>query len=113
MGFAEQNLRLRGLLAKAESLEMLNPETYKLTLMQVVNGYEALAKKKRKEAVLLREQIAFCEAQASSSEMMVQILADIVENLVRKEEQSLEEAKRQEEERKEIPTKKGRSRKSR
>lgn len=99
MGFADQSLRLKALLSKADSLEMLNPETYKLTLLQALNGYEVLASKKRTEAQRLRDQITFCEAQAATCEIMVQILGDIVESLIHKEEQGREEKKRIEEER--------------
>lgn len=100
MGFAEQNARLRALLARADEMSMTSdPGLYRLTVTQVVNGYEALAKKKRAEAAHLREQIAFCEAQAATCEQMVQILGDIVEQAIRKEQEAREEAARQAQER--------------
>lgn len=96
MGFAEQRLRLFGLLEQADELGMSGkPEQYRLVLLQVIAGYEALAAKKRKEALTLREQIVFCEAQATTCEQMVQILGDIVETTIRKERQAREELARQ------------------
>lgn len=100
MGFAEQLARLKGLLSKAEGMEMLsNPNLYKLTLQQILGETEILAKKKRHEAENVRQQIVACEAQALAFEQIGQIVGNLVEVLISREEQVRAETKRQEEER--------------
>jgi hypothetical protein len=100
MGFAEQLVRLKTLLATADGMDMLrNPDLYKLTLQQIVGEAEVLARKKRHEAENLKQQIALCEGQAQAFDMMVQLVGNLLETLIHKEDLSRKEAKRQEEER--------------
>lgn len=99
MGFAEQLARLKGLLAKADGMEMLGPDMYKLTLQQIVGEAEILARKKRREAEAVRQQVAVNEGQAEAFDMIVQIVGNLLETLIHKEEQVRQERVRLEEER--------------
>lgn len=92
MGFGEQTARMKELLEHADELQMLGKsDTVKVVLMQALSGYEALAKKKRQEIAHIQAQIAACDGAVQACEIQAQLLADILDNMIKQERQARDE----------------------